>query len=251
MWGLPLLWAIHQVSIEYADVRQIPVSLTEIEAVADHDAVRDLEADISDRHVDFPPIRLRHQRTDGEGGRLARLEVPHQVGERQPGVDDVLDDEDVPALDVDVQVLEDPNDARAVGRGAVTGDRHEVDLAWHRQLPHQVGHEEHGALEDADQQRLSAGVVARDLVAELLDARTERVLLDEDLADAPLELSLIHAVHALLRRRRSRARQRLRRRARQAATTRGPSAEPLRPRTRPGSSCSSPRAGRPRATRVP
>ena len=55
-------------------------------------------------------------------------------------------------------------------RRAVAGDRHEVDLAGNRQLAHQVGHEEDGALEDADEQQVAALVVGRDLLAELRDA---------------------------------------------------------------------------------
>ena len=79
-----------------------------------------------------------------------------------------------PPLDVDVEVLEDPDDARGVGRRAVARDRHEVDLARDRQVAHQVGHEEDRALEDADEQQVAAGVVGRDLGAELRDPPLER-----------------------------------------------------------------------------
>ena len=94
-------------------------------------------------------------------------------------------DEHVPALDVDVEVLEDPHDARGVGRGAVARDRHEVDLARDRDRAHQVGHEEDRALEHADEQQLAAGVVGGDLRAELADARLQALLVDQDLADRP------------------------------------------------------------------
>src|SRR5581483_965823 len=102
-------------------------------------------------------------------------------------------DEDVPPLDVDVEVLEDPDDARRVGLGAVARDRHEVDLAGHRQVPHQVGHEEDGALEDADQEELAARVVCRDLLAEPGDPRAQGVGVDQDLADRLLQLRSHHA----------------------------------------------------------
>ena len=48
---------------------------------------------------------------------------------------------------------------------------------------HQVGHEEDGALEHADEQQLAAGVVGGDLGAELADPRLQRLLVDQDLAD--------------------------------------------------------------------
>ena len=101
---------------------------------------------------------------------MRALERRAQVREREPGVDDVLDDEHVPPRDVDLEVLEDPHDARRVGRRAVARDRHEVDLAGHGQLAHQVGDEEDRALEDADEQQIAALVVRRDLGAELDDA---------------------------------------------------------------------------------
>src|SRR5581483_9031160 len=107
--------------------------------------------------------------------------------------DDVLDHEHVPRLDVDVEVLEDPDDSGRVGLRAVARDRHEVDLAGHRQVSHQVGHEEDGAFEHADQEQIAAFVVGGDLGAELGDSRPQRVLLDQDLADRALELGVHHA----------------------------------------------------------
>src|SRR5262249_56623597 len=55
---------------------------------------------------------------------------------------------------------------------------------------------EHSTLEDADEQQLPPGVVDGDLVAELADLRLERVLLDQDLADAALDLGPVHALTA-------------------------------------------------------
>ena len=62
-------------------------------------------------------------------------------------------------------------------------DRHEVDLARDVEVAHQVGQEEDGALEDADQQQVAPLVVARDLGRHLLDAVLKLVRLDEDLPD--------------------------------------------------------------------
>ena len=82
-----------------------------------------------------------------------------------------------------VEVLEDPHDAGGLGRRAVGRDGHEVDLAGHVDVAHQVGEEEDGALQHADQQQVLALVVARDLRAQLAHAVLEVVGLDEDLAD--------------------------------------------------------------------
>src|SRR4029453_9743996 len=104
-----------------------------------------------------------------------------------------LDDEHVPALDVDVEVLQDPDDARRVGRCAVAGDRHEVDLARNAELAHQVGHEEDRSLQHADKQEIPAGVVVGDLGAELGDPSSDDILLDEHLRDTEGELGHRHS----------------------------------------------------------
>ena len=70
-----------------------------------------------------------------------------------------------------------------VGLRAVAGDRHEVDLAGDVEVAHQVGEEEHGALEHADHDQLAAGVVAADLRAQLGDAPLQVLSGDEGLAD--------------------------------------------------------------------
>jgi hypothetical protein len=87
------------------------------------------------------------------------------------------------ALERRVEVLEDAHHPRGLRRGAVGGDGHEVDLAPDVQVAHEVGQEQEGALEDADQQEILAGVVAGYLIRHLLDAMLQLVGLDEDLAD--------------------------------------------------------------------
>src|SRR5579859_4050050 len=72
-----------QLGMEHADVGQVSVALREIEPVTDHELVRDLEARIAHGHVDLAPFRLREQAADLERGGLARLEVAHQIRERQ------------------------------------------------------------------------------------------------------------------------------------------------------------------------
>src|SRR5438874_2314465 len=47
-----------QVRVEHAHVGQVPVPLREVEAVPDHEVIRDLEADVAHRHVDLAPRRL-------------------------------------------------------------------------------------------------------------------------------------------------------------------------------------------------
>ena len=82
-----------------------------------------------------------------------------------------------------VEVLEDAHDAGGVGRRAVGGDRHEVDLARDVELAHEVGRKKTAPLSTPMSSRSRPLVVARDLGAELADAVLQLVGLDEDLAD--------------------------------------------------------------------
>src|SRR4051794_7007845 len=163
-------------------VRKVAVALAVVETVADDEAVRNLEADIARLELHLAPLGLRQQRADLDRGRVARAEAPQEVLQREPGVDDVLDDEDVTALERDVEILEDPHDAGGVGGRAVARDGHEVDLARDVEVAHEVREEEHRALEHADEQEVAPCVVGADLVPELADAPGELIGLDEDLS---------------------------------------------------------------------
>ena len=98
--------------------------------------------------------------TSSEAG-AAGSQGAQQVLQRQAAVDDVLDDQDVAALQRGVEVLEDAHHAAGLGGRAVGRDGHEVDLAAGLEVAHQVGQEQERALEHADQQQVLAGVVAR------------------------------------------------------------------------------------------
>src|SRR5690606_21426994 len=101
--------------------------------------------------------------------------------QREPGVDDVLDDDDVPPGEVEVEVLHDADHPGGAGGVAVGRDGHKVDLDRQRDAAGEVGHEHHGALQDPDQQRRPALVVPGDLGAELGDAGLEHVGVDHHL----------------------------------------------------------------------
>ena len=71
--------------------------------------------------------RLVEQRADLDARGRARAQQVHQVGDRQPGVDDVLDEEHVLVLDGPREVLRDLHDAARLGPLAVRAHAEEVD----------------------------------------------------------------------------------------------------------------------------
>ncbi len=166
-------------------VRQRAVALVEVEAVADEQLVRDDEADVAHRQVVHEtavgPIQ---QGRSHERARIPERERLAEEAQREAGVDDVLDDDDVAAFDLRVQVLQQAN-PRGAARllAAVARELDEVERVRNREGAREVDEERDGGLQRADEQRLAAGVVAGELCAELGDARADLLGREVDLSD--------------------------------------------------------------------
>jgi hypothetical protein len=167
-------------------VGQVPVALVEVEPVADEELVGDREADVPDRQVlHDPPVRPVEERDGGERRGRAQRQRAAEVVERQAGVDDVLDEQDVPAGDLLVEVLEETGLPLAPGLGAaVAGELDEVDVVEDRQRPGEVGQEDGRGLQRGDEEGFEAFVVGRDVVGELADSMLDRGRIQVDVADA-------------------------------------------------------------------
>jgi hypothetical protein len=116
-------------------IRQVPVSLGDVEAVPDEELVRDGEADVADRQIlDEAAVRAVEERNDRQRGGGAQLERAAEVVERQAGVDDVLDQQDVAVGDLRVEILEQPDARVAAGVGvrAVARELDEVERVQDR-----------------------------------------------------------------------------------------------------------------------
>src|SRR5512132_2997199 len=96
--------AVH-LGLQGADERQVAVALGVVQPVPDHEHARDVEAGVLHLDVGLELLGLVQQGAHLEGGRAPAAQVLEQVVEGQAGVDDVLDDEHVAALDLAVEVL--------------------------------------------------------------------------------------------------------------------------------------------------
>src|SRR5712691_123908 len=182
---LPNLLGRAGAEMEKPEVGKLPPSFVEIEAIADEHLVWHDKADVADWEVVHKSaVRPVEQRHRCDRARPAELERAHEVMQRESGVDDVLDDDHVTVEDVCVEVLEDADLlVTAHLRAAVTGELDEVERVWDRDRPREIGDEDEARLQRADEDRLAAVVVARDLGAELVHARAELVSRQVDLAD--------------------------------------------------------------------
>jgi hypothetical protein len=155
-------------------VGQVAVALLEIEAVPHEQLVGHGEAHVAHGHVlDQAAIRAVEERHRRQRGGIAERERLAEVVERQAGVDDVLDDQNVAAGDLRVQILEQADAAMAalVGAGRVARELDEVQAVVNSERARQIGDEDNARLERRDEQRLSALVVTGNLAPELADTR--------------------------------------------------------------------------------
>jgi hypothetical protein len=87
----------------------------------------------------------------------------------------------VAARDLDVEVLQQADAGPVL---VVRGQLEEVELVRDRQRAGEVGQEDEARLERCDEERRLAFVVAREVGAELADARVELLAPEVDVADA-------------------------------------------------------------------
>jgi hypothetical protein len=173
-------------SAKQPQVREVAPAAVQVKSVADEELVRHGEADVADRKaLDQAPVRAVEEGHRRERARLPQRERLDEEVERHPGVDDVLDEEDVPPLDAQLQVLQEPYPsaaAAAVALVARQGD--EIEVVGDRQCAGEVRKEDGGRLQRGDEDRLAAGIVSRDGVSKLGDPSPDVVGREIDLADA-------------------------------------------------------------------
>ena len=90
-----------------------------------------------------------------EGGDLERCglaarQVLHKIVEREAGIENVLDDQNVAAFDIDVEVLDDAHDTRRLNAVAIARHGHKVDIGGKLDLAHQIAHKDHGTAQHGD-----------------------------------------------------------------------------------------------------
>jgi hypothetical protein len=167
---------LNALTFQDVEVGEVAVALFQVKAVSDEQLVGDGEADVADREVlDEAAVGPVEQGNGRERGRSSQRERLAEVVEGEAGVDDILDDQDVPAGELDIKVFQEPDARMAPGVRArgVARELEEVEPVWNRERSREVGDEDDAGLERCDEERLEAVVIARDLGAQLADARLQ------------------------------------------------------------------------------
>src|SRR5262249_43388259 len=184
----------NQAPVGLDDVRDISIQVDVVEPVAEHEHVLDLLAHVAGGEGDDAPNGPVQERAHIERTRRPLSHVRQQVREGEPGVHQVLDQDDVPTFDVDVEVLEDPDASRV---GGVAGDRQEVDGHLDvRDGAGQVGEEHERPFQDADQHD-AVGMIGGDPARDAVDACRDRPPVEEN-GRRRLALGLGRARHSAI-----------------------------------------------------
>ena len=162
------------------DIGDIAETLRVVHSVSDHKMVGDLESHIIGFDLLQPPRRLVEQRGYTEAARLVLLEEATQKAECKTGVEDILDDNDVLALDRLIEVLDQLHCTAGPLPLTVARHRDEVEGAVHGDGARQVGEENRRALQHAHQHHALSGVVGVNLAAYLRSALGDLLFTEED-----------------------------------------------------------------------
>ena len=89
--------------------------------------------------------------------------------QRLATVENILNNHDIIALQVDVEVLDDLDNAGGLRAGAVARNAHEIDAGRNRNGAHKVCHKDDRTLQNADKQQVFIGVIVGNFRAHALD----------------------------------------------------------------------------------
>ena len=91
-----ILSACIQFHFQDSDEWQVAIDFVIVQAVSDDEFVRNVEADIVERNLDFATARFVEQSADLDRGWIAGLEHLGDVRKGPTCVDDIFDEQDIP-----------------------------------------------------------------------------------------------------------------------------------------------------------
>src|ERR1041384_63717 len=91
--------------LHHANVRQVAVALGEIQSVANNKLIGNLKPEIVDWNFFLTTLKFVEQCCQLHARRASRFQIGQQIVQRESGIDDVFNYEDVPAFDGHVEIL--------------------------------------------------------------------------------------------------------------------------------------------------
>jgi hypothetical protein len=166
--------------VEDADVGKVAVALVVVKAIADHEFVGDDEAKVVGANVGDAAFDLVEEHGDAEMLGPALFEEAEEIFESEAGVENIFDDEDGATFDADVEIFVEFNFAGGIGALSVAGDGDEVEGNFAAEFASEIGEEEDGTFENADQVERFLGKIVANLFGHFFDAVANVGVMEED-----------------------------------------------------------------------
>ena len=145
------------------DEREMTIVLGVVEPVADQKRRWRPEPDEAELRARLGRQLLVEQRADGQAPRPPRAQQRHQALQGLPGINNILDQEDMFALEPGFRVVEQADRPAGHLAVAVGAGHQEIDLDRPLDLPDQVAQEDEASLEQPEDQQLAVGIGLGDL----------------------------------------------------------------------------------------
>jgi lysophospholipase L1-like esterase len=150
---------------------QVAVALGVVDAIADDEFVGNVEADPFGGDIGLAAAGLVEQGADFHAAGMARVENFQHMLERVAGIDDIFHHQHIAPGDLAAQILQNAHFPARCHGIAIGGGFEEIDLDRQVQLAHQIGDEDEGTAQQADNHQLvGAGIIGRNLPRQSLHA---------------------------------------------------------------------------------
>src|SRR5262249_53405732 len=135
---------------EDGEVRQVAIFVVVVQSVTDDKSIRDVETEVVGLQGNGLPTELAEQHHDTDRKWAEVTQVADQMGERLAGSEDIVQQQDVTAMDVGNEV---GADAQLAGRGggpSIARRLEEADAQRQVEAADEVGEEDQAAGQHAD-----------------------------------------------------------------------------------------------------
>src|SRR3954463_2192056 len=115
--GLRLSLRFVKFRMQHSDERQIAVTLGEIKSVADHEEIGNCKSGVIGVGVGFATRLFVEKNARADGGGFELLQPVSHGGQSPAGVEDVIDDENLAAFNIEAEFFSEKKFARSCSPG--------------------------------------------------------------------------------------------------------------------------------------
>jgi hypothetical protein len=186
-------------SPQYPQVWKIPIALRIVQSISDDETIRDSEPHVVHRDIFHALPFFQQKSANSNGGGMTRRKTIENVSQREPGINNVLHDQDVLPFNWRLQILEKANDPATLRARPVTRDGDEINLCREANLPKEVRKKDDCTFEYTEKNERTTMIVTRYLRAQFNHSAPNISLGEENLLDILLgyPMLMLQAPHSM------------------------------------------------------